>query len=260
MKQRIITALIAIPAVLWLVVWSPYYVFGFVCAVAAALTASEYFAFRGHRGMFSLLGIFLFVFILSFSVHLAFAVFVLLAFSAIGLRLLRGDDLENYLSTSAQYGFAFLYFGLGYGAMILIRAEGYELLLAMMLAVWAADTFAYFGGKLLGKHPMSPAISPNKTWEGFAFGVAGATIVYAVTLAFYPVSFAVHPAFIGLAVGLVSIVGDLVESALKRSAGVKDSGTIIAGHGGIFDRMDSMVYVAPLYLVVLYTLLHLGAV
>ncbi|ADU66491.1 phosphatidate cytidylyltransferase [Desulfurispirillum indicum] len=255
MKKRILTAAIAIPIVLWLVIGSPFYVFGFACALAAAITAYEYFGFTGHRGLLVLLCLFLAVFTMSFGIHFGMAVWVASAFICVALGMMRADGIEGYLAATARYSFAFLYIGIGYSAIIVLREHGYEFLLAMMLSVWAADTFAYFGGKLLGRHPMSPKISPNKTLEGLAFGIAGATITYSVVMAFFPVAFLIHPAFIGLAVGAISVVGDLVESALKRSADVKDSGSILAGHGGMFDRMDSMIFTAPLYLILIILLM-----
>ncbi len=121
------------------------------------------------------------------------------------------------------------------------------LLLLLLAVVWIADTAAYFSGRALGRHKLAPAISPGKTWEGVA-GAFAAVTVYAVALHFmrFPTGGFdfVMVAFFGMTA--FSIVGDLFESWLKRSAGVKDSGVILPGHGGMLDRIDGMVAALPL--------------
>lgn len=114
-----------------------------------------------------------------------------------------------------------------------------------LLICWGGDTFAYTIGKTLGKHKLFPVISPNKTWEGFFAGLLGAGIgaVLAGSVgAGYPVYLMV---LLGIAGGAAGVVGDLMESAMKRDAGVKDSGSILAGHGGLFDRFDSLLISVP---------------
>jgi phosphatidate cytidylyltransferase len=118
-------------------------------------------------------------------------------------------------------------------------------LLAVLILVWVADSAAYFVGRALGRHKLAPSISPGKTWEGALGGVAGA-LVWAIIChrIFEDVAW---PAYL-LAAGILaaaSIVGDLFESAVKRRAGVKDSGMLLPGHGGILDRIDSATAVLP---------------
>lgn len=114
--------------------------------------------------------------------------------------------------------------------------------------IWACDTGAYVGGKWLGKRKLAPKISPNKTWEGLAFGVASAATV-GLIMALY--RYDIHAWWQGLLYGallaMVGQCGDLFESWLKRKAGVKDSGTLIPGHGGVLDRVDAIVFAAPIY-------------
>lgn len=119
-------------------------------------------------------------------------------------------------------------------------------LLVVLVLVWVADSAAYFVGRAWGRHKLAPAISPGKTWEGAAGGVAGA-LVYAIICKrfFDDVGWAAYLAAAAL-LALLSIVGDLFESAAKRRAGVKDSGALLPGHGGILDRIDSATAVLPL--------------
>jgi len=123
----------------------------------------------------------------------------------------------------------------------------------LFVLIWSSDTFAYFTGKFFGKHKMAPKISPKKTWEGFAGGV-----VLTIILAFFIEK--LHPDLrgnwivVGFLVSVFAPLGDLVESQLKRTFGVKDSGNIIPGHGGILDRLDSFMICAPV--VYLYFILE----
>jgi phosphatidate cytidylyltransferase len=120
-----------------------------------------------------------------------------------------------------------------------------EVLLVLVL-IWIADSAAYFAGRAWGRHKLAPAISPGKTWEGAAGGLVGA-LAYAIILGSFTQAVA-WAAFLAAAVALfmISIVGDLFESAVKRQAGVKDSGTLLPGHGGVLDRIDSTTAVLPL--------------
>ncbi len=125
--------------------------------------------------------------------------------------------------------------------------DGFWLILGLFLMIWGNDVFAYFGGKNFGRNKMAPQISPGKTWEGFAFGIAGAItgalIVWSLAQPF-PLSLAeIIPA--ALIVSITGPVGDLTESRIKRLAGAKDSSSLLPGHGGLFDRFDAMILTAP---------------
>jgi phosphatidate cytidylyltransferase len=143
--------------------------------------------------------------------------------------------------------FPSLYLGLPIGALVAIHgAWGREAVLLLFLTVVASDTAQYYGGRLLGRRPLSPLISPKKTLEGALAGfVVAPPLVTLVGRAWLPWVgpgrlFLVAVALVGL-----GIVGDLFESLLKRSAGVKDSSALIPGHGGILDRIDSLLFAAP---------------
>jgi phosphatidate cytidylyltransferase len=129
--------------------------------------------------------------------------------------------------------------------------NGHKWLLTSLAAIWAADTGAYFAGRHLGKHKLAPRVSPNKTWEGLLGGLVVGTLV---ALAFSLLADA-NPAdlpkvaLVAAASILVSVVGDLFESLLKRHAGKKDSGTLIPGHGGALDRIDAVLAALPVFAV-----------
>ncbi len=148
---------------------------------------------------------------------------------------------------------AVLSLGLAWLAMVSLRDQmGQHHLMLALLMVWSADSFAYFGGKRFGKTKLAPQISPGKTREGVASGVLAAMLVAVVYTHFLigPITSLIQMLsllFISVLVSLISVVGDLSESKLKRAAGKKDSGNVIPGHGGILDRIDGLIAGVVLY-------------
>ncbi|WP_088005957.1 phosphatidate cytidylyltransferase [Indiicoccus explosivorum] len=140
-----------------------------------------------------------------------------------------------------------LYIGIGFFYFIETRNAGLEYVVYALLVVWSTDSGAYFTGRKIGKRKLWPEISPNKTIEGFIGGIAWAV---AVALLLHAIVDLDKPVLIIIGVTIAAAVfgqlGDLVESALKRHFGVKDSGTILPGHGGMLDRFDSLLFVLPL--------------
>ncbi|MCA0389941.1 MAG: phosphatidate cytidylyltransferase [Bacteroidetes bacterium] len=115
-----------------------------------------------------------------------------------------------------------------------------------IVSIWLSDTSAYFGGLTFGKHRLMERVSPKKSWEGFYFGLAGAIASFFLFRYLFLDFLSVYDALaLGLIVGIVGPLGDLVESLIKRDAGTKDSSNILAGHGGFFDRFDSVIASAP---------------
>ena len=133
-----------------------------------------------------------------------------------------------------------------YAALVLLLRLGVEYLIFTLLIVWAADAGAYFAGKQFGRVKLAPAISPGKTWEGVVGGLLLVAVLAAVVAVWRDVSIGVLLPFC-LAVAAISIVGDLTVSMFKRTAGVKDSGALFPGHGGVLDRVDSVAAAAPLF-------------
>ena len=162
---------------------------------------------------------------------------------------------ETIADASASI-FCLLYTGLTLIALPTLREQsnGPSLVAFLLCVVWVGDTAAYYVGRAWGRHKMAPSLSPNKTWEGAAASVAGSVLV-AAALAWLerasPSAVLSYPDdwwyWLGLAVvvNVAGQVGDLAESALKRSAGVKDSGNLLPGHGGVLDRIDALLLAAP---------------
>lgn len=165
------------------------------------------------------------------------------------LVLFQPNRLPTAFQEVTAAGFGFLYVGgLGTIATLLTRIPEYGswALLSLIATSWASDTTAYFGGRFFGRSKLYEAVSPKKTWAGAWFGLAGAIGGVCIVNALFdsPLSWGTV-ILMGAIGGVAEQVGDLAESMLKRSAGVKDSGTLLPGHGGVLDRIDGMLYAAP---------------
>jgi phosphatidate cytidylyltransferase len=181
-------------------------------------------------------------------------------------------ELREVLPAAAISYFAFLYIGVTLGELSLVGVQrnGRILIFVFLVTVWSGDIFAYYVGKSIGRHKMAPVVSPKKTWEGTIASTLGAILVSATLFHYlpqisralvhldalpsssilyqgaqvYPTSWLLGALF-GLFVNIAAQLGDLVESALKRGAGVKDSGNLLPGHGGVLDRIDAMLLACP---------------
>jgi phosphatidate cytidylyltransferase len=173
------------------------------------------------------------------------------ALGALCLSAWRGG--ADALAVAAASLFPSLYLGLPIGAMTAVRdSRGREALFLLVLTVAASDTAQFYSGRAFGRRPLAPAISPHKTVEGALGGVVfGAIVLGAAGWWWLPSLPFVFRMALGVAIVGVGIAGDLFESMLKRSAGVKDSSALIPGHGGILDRIDALLFAAPVYYVVL---------
>ena len=150
--------------------------------------------------------------------------------------------LYTLLSRQLKLGWGFLYIALPAFALVVLNWAWFELVFWLMLVTWATDIFAYFAGRGIGGPKLAPRISPNKTWAGLIGGMAGAAVAGA--LAAWAFGLGMPFLYAGAELGLLAQLGDLYESRVKRRQGVKDSGTLLPGHGGVLDRLDGLLPVA----------------
>jgi phosphatidate cytidylyltransferase len=149
--------------------------------------------------------------------------------------------------------------GLGLGSLLLVRdldVYGRLALITVLLTVFVTDTFAYIGGRIAGRHKMSPVVSPGKTWEGFVAGAVAGVLTTFIAL-YKEAVFADtwRSLVLGATIVAAATLGDLFESLVKRDLGTKDTGRLLLGHGGVLDRVDSLLFAAP---AAYFTLLALG--
>ncbi|HEX28690.1 TPA: phosphatidate cytidylyltransferase [Candidatus Poribacteria bacterium] len=163
---------------------------------------------------------------------------------------------EGALLSLSSAVFGLIYIGWMYGFHLVelrMMDEGLKLILLLLAVIWLGDTGAYFTGKAIGRHKLIPAVSPGKTIEGsiggLIWGIGGAIAVkYIFTLDLLSLP---HLISLSLVMGITGQIGDLTESIIKRNAGMKDSGNLIPGHGGMFDRCDSMIPAVPVMIIYL---------
>lgn len=213
-------------------------------AAGVALFATAFFATQQFAGIANVAS----------ETIISFVLFILLlpAILAVELFSVTEHPLKNIAST--MLGVVYVALPLAIMLVIPFMLSGGEwspwCFLFYLFIVWGNDVFAYLVGITFGRHRLCERISPKKSWEGFFGGVAGALAVGAVAAWMLDANYAM---WIGLAavVAIASVVGDLVESMFKREAGIKDSGNILPGHGGVLDRFDALIYSAPFALVYL---------
>ncbi len=171
----------------------------------------------------------------------ALTAFVLTVLACLLWRLPGGA--KGYLRDISASVFAAAYLPLfgAFAAMLVPPSDGVGRVLTFLIGVVASDTGGYIAGVLGGKHPMAPTISPKKTWEGFAGSVIGGVVAGALTLSLLLDGHVWQGVLFGVAIVLTATLGDLVESLIKRDLGVKDMGTLLPGHGGLMDRLDSLL-------------------
>ena len=284
--KRVATAVVLIPIVLGLVLRAPIAALAAVAGLVALLAVEELLRLSEAYGIRplrwpTLIFVALFFLLLGFDVGagkplLSTAAFAcgaalaatLAAFVFLSIAM-RRVNLTGAFPAAMVSAFAFIYVSLPLAMLVQVRQQwsGAFLVLYLLLVVWAGDVFAYFIGRSLGRAPMSPRISPKKTWEG-ALASMAASLIVGMLLYNYalPVSSALLNAhlitrengffalekpplwpalLLSALINIAAQLGDLVESLIKRGAGVKDSGTILPGHGGMLDRVDALLFAAP---------------
>ena len=250
---RVVTVVPLVPVIIWMMFAGPRWLWHAFILTAVAIAGYELMAMkvpssRGLRAWGSASSV-LFAYTIIFvnSATAVYGVVLLIIVGAMAWSLLQDDPLHN---ASVRIGWLLgtpIYVGGSLAAVALVRdfpPTGAWVLLAMALA-WGSDTSAYFVGRKFGKTKLAPRISPKKTLEGAAGGLA-ASVVCAVVISFFlPALGFVDAIALGVLAGAAGQAGDLWVSVLKRSSGVKDAGGILPGHGGILDRADALAFTAP---------------
>jgi phosphatidate cytidylyltransferase len=256
--KRIIVALIAIPLIYLCLVELPPIFFLFLLTAVSAFAQHEFhLMYKTSRSM-SALGVISGMVLLGASYFIPPTgsgnawplVFISIFIVLTSARLFITKDPSSALRDIAPAIIGILYIPSLLIAAWYLRLAGYEWLLLMLLCVWSSDSFAYYIGSNFGRKKLFKEVSPNKTVAGAAGSVAGGIIASILFGSFLIKDIEMLSLLIiGAVLGAVTIVGDLVESMFKRDAGIKDSGSIIPGHGGVLDRIDSLLFAAPaLYL------------
>jgi phosphatidate cytidylyltransferase len=246
--KRVLTALALIPFALFSIFWAPPWLFA---TIAALMAFACYYEFTGLAAANGVTG----------PLWSGFGLGVLFLFDPALVRLfpivvlslaLRLADLAKAMSFAAATILGVLYvFGAWRCAIDLRAISPYWILFALAIN-WVGDIGAFYVGRTFGKHKLSPRVSPGKSWEGAAGSIVGAVLFGIAMQRQFGLGVSL-PEMVGLSVlcNIAGQLGDLAESALKRSAGMKDSGTLLPGHGGFLDRLDSSLFTMP---VVFYSL------
>jgi phosphatidate cytidylyltransferase len=243
--KRIITALVLAPLITWVVIWAPFLVFAAVLSVIAALCYWEFSDIANGHGIDipRIPGIVAGVALLFAPSDLTFA--VLLAIAAL-LTGLRSADLREALPRAGVLLLGMIYiFGCWHTGVALRALNPFWMFFALALN-WVGDTAAMYGGRTFGRHKLAPRVSPAKSWEGSIASILG-SMLFGVVYAHWALPEAPLWMILAAAVlgNIAGQVGDLCESAFKRGAGMKDSGTLLPGHGGWLDRVDSSLFSVP---------------
>lgn len=265
---RVVTAVVAVPVLLAMIVWLPHWVwaaFIFAACTAGLWEFNRMLQLEEPRsvtwastaiGLVFYVVVYLFVgpgAVLDAGGHETLILFATLSATmwlAFLYNLMRPRDISRVATTMVAPLGALLYAGIGFTLVALMKrdlgAHGAGWILLTLAMIWMSDTGAYFAGRAFGKRKLAPKVSPNKTVEGAIGGLCG-TLVGAFVFHFLMLDFLSIADVIVIAVvaNFLGQTGDLCESLIKRSVGVKDSGTIIHGHGGMLDRVDAVLFAAP---------------
>jgi phosphatidate cytidylyltransferase len=251
--KRLLTAAVGIPAVVLLTIYGPRWLFVLVASGLSALMIEEFLNLNAARGRarpgrwFPVLGALVTAaFAINFSMVCSVLALVTMVLASAGVF---AHSIEKVLDSLTSGIAALVYCSILMGFVILLPSSA---LLTLLGIIWAGDSLAYYGGRAFGRHPLAPVVSPKKTVEGAVAGLVG-SVLAAILIGIRLLGQSLLPmAVAGLLIGGVGQIGDLSESALKRSAGVKDSSSILPGHGGILDRLDSLLFAAPIFYWFLY--------
>jgi phosphatidate cytidylyltransferase len=259
LRQRVITALVLAPFVFLVILWVPHLVTAAVLALLVVAGAWEWSAFPGfthHAARFGYVAFIAACLGMAWYAGVDSAESDLLLYAALGWWLLAllwiafAPGSVNRATAAIAGLFALVPVWL---ALVRLHEQGPQLMLFLLLLVVAADIGAYFAGRAFGKHKLAPRVSPGKTWEGVGGGLVAAALMAGVGVWWFSMDTVPFMALC-IVVAIASVVGDLTESLFKRHAGLKDSGSLLPGHGGVLDRVDSVTAAAPVFLIGLESL------
>jgi len=262
MAVRIFTGLILAAIFLGIVIFAPVWGIQAFLGLAGILAADE-FCSLGSRDIRpadqGVAVFFVFVLLLATALYMKILpVFILMSLLSLIYILFTHRPMETAGRRAVVILATPAYIGLFFVSLLSIAAvdrSGRWLILVVAAVAFLGDTAAFFGGKTMGRHKLWPAVSPKKTWEGAFSGLIGSVLgALAIKWLFYPAFGYAGLITLALAGGMLGQTGDLVESVFKRSAGVKDSGNLLPGHGGVYDRVDAFMFTG----VVAYIWLFLG--
>jgi phosphatidate cytidylyltransferase len=264
--KRVLTAVVLIPLVLVLVFLGPrwQWLFTLMTAVVAALAGWEYLGLAQQKGANPLRLAVVIAIVALFTATFEWPDQLAPILGILSLALLVvctfSSPIQRVLPDATNAVFCLIYTGFTLISLPALRVQnnGPSLVVFLLCVVWAGDTAALYIGRPFGRRKLAPTLSPNKTWEGTIASVAGSMVAAGVLLGIseylagwnsVALSYSDDPwwywLILAVIVNIAAQVGDLAESALKRSAGVKDSGTLLPGHGGILDRIDALLLAAP---------------
>lgn len=259
MFTRIIVALILIPLALFLIIKAHPYIFFATVLLISILGTSEFIKLMKNDNIplytsliwLSSVAIPSVIYFLGFQFFVAVSFFIL--FILFVLKMFSNNPTEKVAEEVSYNFFAIMFVPFFITFLALLKNIGFEWVLFLCFVVWASDSFAYFTGVAIGKHKLIPKVSPGKSIEGLIGGTIGAMIVGAGFNYYILHESWIFMAIVTIDVIVAGVIGDLIESMLKRSANIKDSGTILPGHGGILDRFDSLLIAGPvLYFYLIY--------
>lgn len=246
--KRVVTAIFLVPIAVYSTLFAPWWLLFAVVVIVALLAFHEYAAMTGS---FAPLGYVAGILILAAPQHETILLMILSALAALCLSLSAKDPVSGF-ARSAGLALGIIYIFGSWKTGILLHDINPNWLMFSLAVNWIGDTGAYYIGKNFGRHKLAPTISPGKSWEG---AIASAVTGVAFGMIYLPLAIKGTSLWVAglLALGanIAGQVGDLAESAIKRGAGVKDSGTLLPGHGGVLDRLDSTMFAMP----VVYSLL-----
>ncbi len=253
--KRVLSGVVFLPIFFAIVYLAPTYTFFLLATTGIFLGTREFYTIASNIGVhcYQKTGMILSFFLclgIYFDPGIAVAILIFSLFAICVTWFVAGNNIK--VSTDQ---IAYTFFGIAFvagllGHLILIRnlEGGSSLIFFLFAIVWGGDTAAYYGGRAFGKLPLAYSVSPNKTIEGSIFGLLGSLLVGAAANLVFVIDIPLnHCLIMSLLCGMIGQFGDLTESMMKRNAGIKDSGQLIPGHGGILDRVDGLIFGGPLF-------------